>query len=137
MLVCIESVSCISILCTISYTIFCFFFPLSSLYWVLSFEFLFFFSVFLKVPSAVCIYLICMVWEGFWNLHGFSILLESFGRVFVDTRLTAFIGGQFSWSLHQGNIGPRHSFDALPLYFLFTYLVVLGTFCLGCPALSL
>jgi hypothetical protein len=64
--------------------------------------------------------MICMVWEGFWNLYGFVILLESFGRVFVDTRLTAFIGGQFSWSLHQGNIGLHHSFDALSLYFLFT-----------------
>jgi hypothetical protein len=51
-----------------------------------------FFSVFLKVSSVVCIYLICKIWEGFWNLHGFSILLEPFGR----------------------------------------YLVVLGTFCLGC-----
>jgi hypothetical protein len=69
-----------------------FFFPLSSLYCVLSFEFLFFFSVILKVPSAVCIYLLCKVWEGFWNLLGFSILLDSSGR----------------------------------------YLVVLGTFCLGC-----
>jgi len=89
----------------------------------MSFEFLLSFSVFFRVPSAICIYLICMVWvwEGFWNLYGFVILLESFGRVFVDTRLTAFIGGQFSWSLYQGNIGPRHSFDALSLYFLFKY----------------
>jgi hypothetical protein len=62
--------------------------------------------------------------------------------VFVDIpSLTAFIGGQFSWSSHQESIGSHHSFEALPLlfsvYLSCPLLVVLGAFYLGCPALSL
>jgi hypothetical protein len=81
-----------------------------------------------------------MVWEELWNLYGSVIFLVSFGCVFVDTPcLTAFSGGPFSWSAHQESIGPHHSFEALPFYFLFTcsFLVVLGAFIMGCPALCL
>jgi hypothetical protein len=69
-----------------------------------------------------------MIWEGFWNLYCFVLLLESFGYAIVDTpSLTAFISGQFSWSPHQESIGPRHSFDALPLLFS-VYLSYFGGF---------
>jgi hypothetical protein len=52
---------------TFSVAFICFFFPLSSLYWVLSFEFLFFFSVFLKVPLC-CLYIS--------DLYGLGRILE-------------------------------------------------------------
>jgi hypothetical protein len=84
-----------------------------------------------------------MIRVGLWNFYGSDILLGSFGCVFVDIpSLTAFIGGQFSWSSHQETIGPHHSFEALSLLFSVylsgLILVVLGaSFCLGCPALSL
>ena len=98
---------------------------LFSLFWVLFFEFMFFFSIFLIVPSTVCNYLSYLVWGGFWNLYGSIFLLVSFGCVFVDissvdiSSLTAFIGGQFSWSSHQESINPQHYL----LYFMFSYSV--------------
>jgi hypothetical protein len=99
-----------------------------------------FFSVFLRVHSTVCNYLIFVVWGGLWNIFSFVLLLGSFSCAISDTpSLTAFIGGQFFWSLHQESIGPRHSFDVLPLLFS-VYLSCfggLGSLCLGCLALSL
>jgi hypothetical protein len=81
-----------------------------------------------------------MVWGKLWNLYGFVLLLVSFGCVFVDTpSLTAFIGGQFSWSSHQESIGLYYSFEVLPLLFS-VYLFYFGgfrVFYLSCPTLSL
>jgi hypothetical protein len=90
---------------------------------------MFIFSVFLRVPSAVCNYLICMVWGGFWNLYGFVLLLGSFGCAIIDTPShTAFIGGQFSWSPHQETIGPCHSFDVFVFFFFPVYLSYFSDF---------
>jgi hypothetical protein len=92
------------------------------LLWVLYFEFLFLFSAFLRVHSTVCNYLSYMVCGELWNPYGSVLLLVSFGCVFVDTpSLTAFIGSQFFWFLHQESIGPHYSFEALSLLF-FVYL---------------
>jgi hypothetical protein len=100
-----------------------------------------FFSVFLGVPSTFCNYLFSMVRGGLWNCYGSVILLGSFGCVFIDIpSQTAFSGGQFSWSSHQETIGPHHSFEALPLLFsvyLFGLFWLGASFCLGCPALRL
>ena len=93
-----------------------------SLFWVFFFFFLVFmylFFVFLRVYSAICNYLIFVVWGGLWNLFDYVFLLRSFGCTIFDTpSLTTFIGGQFSWYLHQESIGPHHSFDALSLFIL-------------------
>ena len=83
-------------------------------YLVLGFVFwtsLLFFFVFYRVFSTVCHYLSYMIWGELWNFYGYVLLLVLFGYVFVDIpSLTAFIGGQFSWSSYQESVDPHHSF---------------------------
>ena len=55
---------------------------LSSLLWVLYFEFQFLFPIFLRVPSAVCNYLIYMVWGGFWT---YMVLFSSLDHLVVPS----------------------------------------------------
>jgi len=71
------------------------------------------------------LYFCCVQVGGWEGLKGLVPLILTPLPSPYETTLT---GGQFSWSLCQEIIGPRHSFDAFPFIFCLLY------FLLGCPA---
>jgi hypothetical protein len=77
------------------------------------------FSLFLSL------YFCCVQVGGWEGLKGLVPLILTPLPTPYETTLS---GGQFSWSLCQEIIGPRHSFDAFPFNFCLLY------FLLGCPA---